>query len=1126
MAPNQYRPWSIRGFSFNKPPFSKPAVFLAILTQTSFMPSRLPRGTVRQLRIETNLRVIFEAVYHFSRFLGAVNFWARIRDVLGFDVKTKDYHLEDIVNAYCAGRIDYVFQEDPPGSVTRMEALADEINEVRREARDSPWAGYSVSHLDWQKFYPAWLDKLYQVKRDLGVTDEQMENGTCDPQLRMYCSLAARTTPMSPRMRKQDEALAKQTAGYSSKHDEHSTRLDLQPKRETSNDERRKMSNQVRSPRQVFQSHVATNSSEVRDACVEQRPRKRRHSECSQQTSPEPKRTAIGSLIVEPQVSDDNIVAALSAINKTKPQQDQSTDLAANADDQPSLLSTTAEHAKEKEEVAMELDSPEVPTQPDCSLPPRSPVQPTASVSGPRKSPSLTSGTEPGMRVGLDFPRDTDKMSNQSHNIVELVNIESRSPNPTQDAMPLPMKVPGPEPEPSDAVHELLMSLELRQKRLEDMEASMRVWQEQFAKQPSMQSQERIEKLEAQVQHLSAQLNQSEQKRVSSMELLGKTLENEQKQRSINRQRVDKLENTIKTVGQPKDQTSQDVKIEALRALVVELQEDRGLYKERIERLESSTQTTQGTQTQATVARVHALETRFEELKKSQVSGQDQMTDMTAEILNLTNLIDARPEKKHLTKLAACVKGVESRLKELDRRGDQQQSSTNDLVGDFEKHLTELREEVTQQTFGLEGQLKRIESRVNQVDGQQSVFNNLAHELEKRHTELRDKVAQRISGSSGHAKDSDKHQHVLGDEMTQWTSGSHDLIEDLKKRHSDLKDDVAQRTSEFETAVNELQTHVASLAPRKGLLRKFHEELEDLRAQHAQHSQSLKELTSSNDSIKKQVERIPQLEEDVKTFKKQRNLKTPGKRIESLEQTTTKLWDLLHQNSLTIEVKSLATAIGALETRLLGRASEERVTELATVVQDVKAQMLQGSNAVLDKVATDLCDVREYMDHSLEMTKFITQKNVQRLKEQVEEIQKGLRHTQLVEQPLNPVTSIDTALNLRNDDRFADLQRQFNEVREQLRLVNGLQIPVRLLSPSISDLESLAGQPGQPAEVKDFMANVMTQIKGLKGLMRNKLLELDNVEEADEDKKGAIAEVAFELDSVLRFTRDKILKLS
>lgn len=1052
MAPDSMASnWRLEGFAFrNGCPMTRSRLFMAILTQPTFMPAGLKHGTVGQLRFRVNLRVIFEAVYHFSRFWGAPNFWPRIREALDFDPKTRDFHLQDLVNSYCLGRRAWLREHHDNRDLvrTRLEALADMINDLPFEGEhEGRPIKFSISQSQWQDLCPDWLEKLYQTRRDLGVLDEQMQDGSCAPILRKHIpALIGRFTEASPRSGKQNERYSPsnrfpgrspspdppdrvQAATGTDEHAEQDLSSDRRPtdpakwnhppistgpreragnnasqdvKGETRQHINLGYPNEVQSqpgvPQRPCDSAPKNPFSAAQSAT---RPEKRRHTEDEENAAPVAKRTAIDARPIESEVAVGQ-AHGTSAAECGNAGRDAGQAAGPRGDVNTENLPAHANHTPRGGETDMD-------------------IKPSNELSQLDMGPHTKSLGSSDVQANGILLATSEHMSEESQQLPKCSELESVSEFSALSKEEKSRFLQNQVADPSDAVQQLLISLELRQKRLEETEATMQAWQKQLAQQSAQQSHERINKLEARVHELSYALDRSEHKRISGLEILAKNLEGEKQQRTINRLRVEKLEDSIRAIQSPNIQSTMTTRMEKLEA-----------------------------QVQLSV--------------KSHGSTQEQLIDMHTDIMGLTTRIDPLPSQEEVAQLKETIKNFETKLETYQQRAKHEQSSTRDLV------------------------------------------------------------------------------KVLGEQ------------------HTELKDSVAQRSSEFELAVQEIVNHANAKTPDKDGLKKFREEFQDLRTWHSKTLSSMKEriggLATKLENVstcvgqhsvqfsthRKQMDehfsnleklvdarqheslenkRISTIEATLKVLMETPISKVPLKRVEALEKTVNDLHAQADADAIKKDVNNLATAIVSLEEHLQDRSTEERTKNLEAQVLDLKSQIPQGLENTSELVQEELREVREYMDRSLEMANAASQMRLSRFQVQVGMIQKQIQaQSQPNEQLSTPINPVSDDAAIQRDARLTELQDQMKELREQLHRMSEASMNTRPLSPSISDLESIAGQPSDP---KDFYLSVRATLRRYRAMMRGKIRELDSAAygAVDEETKLSIAELAYDLGEVLKTTKSK-----
>jgi hypothetical protein len=211
-------PFHIPGFLFrnNEDPMRSVNPLQNTLLQRVFIPVRKNNGKPQPkipapFRLRVNLRIILEAVLHFSRFWGHRDFWVNVRRLLvQFSEVTRPCHLGDIVNAYCTARD--VCRNGHHRSIdapNRIAELADRINSLRICDAEDIHDGH------WKIAFSSWSSKSRQVFFDLGIHYRQFNDGTCAPELLEDYPDSRITSPgdASPRY----ESRNKSASGYATK---------------------------------------------------------------------------------------------------------------------------------------------------------------------------------------------------------------------------------------------------------------------------------------------------------------------------------------------------------------------------------------------------------------------------------------------------------------------------------------------------------------------------------------------------------------------------------------------------------------------------------------------------------------------------------------------------------------------------------------------------------------------------------------------------------------------------------------------------------------------------------------------------------------------------------------------
>ena len=178
-------PWHLAGFTFIAADPMYTEGIRETLQHTTFMPRRKSHGERdSMLRYRTNLRFIFEAVEHFGEFWGRRDFWSRILELLKFPHPTTPGILQDIVKRYCLARLEcceritrhapHDFKLRAPN---RIAELADRINDLYRHDPEC------IPFADWKRRQQKWAARMYRVLCDQGVHAAQLADRTCAPEL-------------------------------------------------------------------------------------------------------------------------------------------------------------------------------------------------------------------------------------------------------------------------------------------------------------------------------------------------------------------------------------------------------------------------------------------------------------------------------------------------------------------------------------------------------------------------------------------------------------------------------------------------------------------------------------------------------------------------------------------------------------------------------------------------------------------------------------------------------------------------------------------------------------------------------------------------------------------------------
>ncbi|ETS77893.1 hypothetical protein PFICI_09955 [Pestalotiopsis fici W106-1] len=1011
--------WLLEGFAFDRCPMTSNRLYCAVLTQGTFLPPNIPMRPLAQLRFRTNIRIIFEAVGHFLEFWNGENFWTRIRATLGYDQKTTEQHLRDIVLAYLRGRRSYLRNRGlAVRPTTRLEKLADKVNEHidHGEREYTGFRGF-ISTRNWEEYMYKWETRLQQVSYDLGILEKQFASGDCAPELRRYApaqSLASRISAppsegQSPGNRHHDAKIRRSRSPSPSQRKTETTSLSstthsLPQKPRVQSPERR-----IESSQPEFSTRVDLPSKPSRPSWPGDKYSAGSGSQEFTTTSVNNQGTnkhsggtsASGTTSNPPvQAKGQGQESRKRSLSETVheanvPRKRVATEPGPTARDAEQAGETTAVHepARESDEKFKEFAGQQPSDERDLLKgEPPAVSDPTKTTSSKIEESGVAATHEPFKSASSTAVDKSAKTLAQKGSSIHDSGDESTL-----------------------AIRELIISLETRQSHLEEMEASMRAWQEQFTKNLTSESQTRIQKLETRVQSLTTQLEQSEQQRVANMNLLVQTLESNNKR------------------------TSSQVEIWEKRTdlLANELAND----------------------SRTTKAKLSDLEAGVSAIK---ASGQtEQIIEMHADIMSLNVRMNEIPDPRQFNELKTHLHSLEGRVKAQITAWQVQHKTANDLTQNLEERHAELRTDVTKRTEEFESALKKLQSQdTNQTPGPDSV-----RKLRTEFEEFRNKHSKKSTAA-------------------------------LKKRVDDLS--------------HELGLAQRSITEQTDLLYRTQQDVLNLAIE-------VEKLDRERNNIPANVS-----QESLPASDNQSKLQVFSKRLGSIEE---KVGSESGQDTIQAQLNELRSAIGALEEHLRENISVDRVQKLEAAVEEMKETLPETSSTDMNSVDMQLCQVRQYMDHGLEMTKAIVKKRLDDFQAQINKIPSVARADQLA----TPISPQHNAPFSFRDDQLVTLQRQIDEVREALRSKREDSISSRLSASSrpsssvLSDLQSLIAQSHQPKAVLELALGILKTTK--KGI-RQSILSMDAAGEVDDDQKMRVTDVSFELDRIAKLAIKSIEALT
>lgn len=1035
-GPSGYQ-WHLEGFLFQGPPGPPMAnrTWIAVLTQDTFIPASIPTQPFNspewkrlgQLRFRTNINIIFEAVCHFLDFWGAPNFWTLIRETLGFDRKTTEAHLKNIVRAYCEGRRNY--QEKRGIALrtrSRLEKVADWVIEQDCRPEDD-YKGY-ISHRDWDGYLFKWRNsRLPQLRNDLGVTERQLASGSCAPELLPYVpstpSLASRisappSSDFSPVEKKHFDAALSRTRSPSptgrntemAKAHSLTHPLPQKPQIQSSESLAGRAENGPSNGNKLPTTTPAKLSA-FTDAAG-------KHNDGTQKTEQRPQEINSAAPVanaIDTGLSPGSVrPPALSASQhgRVETQETRKRSLGEVNTDSPRKRVAT-EHAAHKE-AEQKVEAPASDTEvkgshdnkvENTTSPQTAPA--AAEASKPATEPSTemvdqqlsgegelmqieSSGTPDSSRNATSKvePRE-DRVSRVQPKLVSCESVDTSST--IYDQGDLSQKSDG-----QDAVRELITSLEMRQRRLEEMETSMRTWHEQLTKNFYSDSQNRIQKLEKQVETLTSQLEQSNQEKVSSMDLLTKELEHNSKQWTMNRQRIANMEDFMKM------------------AL--------------------------GDDASAITARFSTLEARIAASKNVGNSEREQIIEMQTDIMGINNRLDALPGPQQFDGLKNIVHIIEGQLKAHVTAAPLQQSATNDSLRDLEERHSKLRAEVTQRTDEFESALATLQKNATKQSSDSNSINSL---------------------------------------ITEWEEFR--ANKPWKRSIAALKETVKDLASEQKDSEKRLSQQTEELNPNRERLQDLTSKLEKLQARGTE------------------VAEADAAQNPTKALDNRFMSEAASRRLETVE----------------VQFNELNAAIGALERHISENASQDRVRKLEAAVQEMRNAA--QDHPAIDSMSVDvqLSEIREYVDHALDMAKAAMMKRLDGFQVQIND---RLSMVQGTEQLVTPTSPQPQPFPMG----VAPPTFSQGQAREAPPVRGESSSSSRFSSPSLSELESLISQSNQP---KAALENTLVALKTIKRAMRTCIRGMDAAGVVDDHNKLSVSDVSFEIEKIALLAKSCIQNL-
>ncbi|KAK6833855.1 hypothetical protein PG989_003281 [Apiospora arundinis] len=167
------------GFLFENDPRPSQGYFRNILHSHQYMPGDRRPATPEwnKARVEVNLSIVFEAIWHFSDFLDVESFWYLLAESLKYHENIRGPQIQRMAEVYCEGRKEYLQKKREihmnvlaPHQYRLLE-LVDLINELPREERTQR------PLTDWDLLKESWDERLQVVLREFGCLADDSGQG-------------------------------------------------------------------------------------------------------------------------------------------------------------------------------------------------------------------------------------------------------------------------------------------------------------------------------------------------------------------------------------------------------------------------------------------------------------------------------------------------------------------------------------------------------------------------------------------------------------------------------------------------------------------------------------------------------------------------------------------------------------------------------------------------------------------------------------------------------------------------------------------------------------------------------------------------------------------------------------
>ncbi|KAI0133481.1 hypothetical protein BJ170DRAFT_728867 [Xylariales sp. AK1849] len=872
--------WHLVGFVFasGQDPMQSVQHVRTILQQRTYMPGRRDRGKKDSfLRFETNLRVMLEAVYHFSAFWGQRDFWTRIREVLGFHHNTSEENLQDIVARYCAGRralrnswaSKHHRPDHKPVAPCRIAGLADIIDSLSVQ-HTSP-----ISHGAWSDrktswtfpdHEPSWTQRnqarftkplssdsashIAPVRRGKEVAEDQIPSGAhILGQLRRH-----NQTGEGARERAQREKC--QRLGGDGAHEE-------------------KGFSRVQSLDKLVSRHAAVQQPSVAkvakavDASEATNTRKRLRSADVDEVDISSKRLARNTISTD---SSTASIAQSEDLQMKLPIPTTSTRVMSEPTERNSVTINKAEDGSmgvDEDFTHVRTDPTDKPLMAESTGLPKAEVAPEnilTSAIAPRSS----TGTNTGVQ-SRSPPIDQDGQ-------VEEPEQESKrylNQRPQQAQEPASQVY---ESEAADDIRGLLARLESCQHRLDGKESSMDVLQKQLAQRSS--EQERIASLESEVKKLHGLLVKCspDQEQIESLGIQVRDLRDQLHQRSSEQSRVEGLESSVEQFQpQLNQRVSEQQRVKCSDLAIKSFQDQVGQQFNEEKRLESLELSVRGLQENArhssseeTLFRTLELSVECLESQLSEVSSEEQRLDSMESIVNVfQDGLGRCASKTRVDDLVLMVKGVQDQIR---------QHASEKRVASVESAIRGLQDRLGQRTSmgqidGLKSELKGIQDQLGQsVSGKQvqKVQLTIRH-LEDHHTSTMqrlDSLESCIAGLGVKVND----QSATEQQSERFEIQLRDIREHIDHCTTMYSKASETRLTGFQKQLTDMQEQIASVQRPQPSMEMVESRLADLEQQSRDtqnHKCQLRKLPSISTSSNDVQSQLADLEHQFKAFQEQ-----------------------------------------------------------------------------------------------------------------------------------------------------------------------------------------------------------------------------------------------------------------